>query len=110
MDIIVEFYGGILDGVTYYSDSPDELTRQKVVRIAQVVGGCLRDAEQREVAFQPDMLYSVPSQEVVEVATRENWSEARIKALMPYYVYEFWRVKEQNRIAHISLRYREVNQ
>ena len=107
MDIIVEFYGGILDGTTYCSDSPDELIRQKVLRIAQVIGGCMRDAERREVTFRPGLLYTVPSEEVMDRAKQEIWSEEKVRALMPHYVYEFWRVREQDGVAQISLRYKE---
>jgi len=49
MDVIVEFFGGPMDGVTMTSDSPDPIERHKVELMAKVIGGCLRDADKREV-------------------------------------------------------------
>jgi hypothetical protein len=106
VDVIVEFFGRPMDGVTMTSDSPDALERHKVEWIASVIGGCLRDAEKREVPLNPGMLYTVESKEIRERASKEGWSEARIAALMPKYEYEFSKVREHEGIAHISLRFK----
>jgi hypothetical protein len=74
-----------------------------------VIGGCLRDAEKREVSLNPGMLYTVPSEAIRERAEKEGWSEAKIAALMPKYEYEFWKVREQEGIAHISLRFKATS-
>lgn len=103
MDVIVEFFGGPMDGVTMTSDSPDPIERHKVELMARVIGGCLRDAEKREVPLNPGMLYTVQSEEIRERAKQEGWSEAKVAALMPKYEYEFAKVREQNGIAYISL-------
>jgi hypothetical protein len=105
MDVLVEFFEGPLDGVTMTSDSPDPLDRQKVEWMARVIGGCLRDAEKREVSLNPGMIYTVQSEEIKDRAKREGWSEAKIAALMPKYQYEFWKVRQSEGIAHISLRF-----
>lgn len=109
MDVIVSFVGGPLDGAAMYSDSPDPLERKKVQRIAQVVGGCLRDAEKREVKFDPGMLYTVPSEWIMEQARCENWSQARIDAIVPKYKYEYWKFREVDGIAEIHLRFKEAS-
>ena len=83
MEMIVEFFGGPMDGVTMTSDSPDPLDRHKVELMARVIGGCLR-----------------------ERAMKEGWSEAKIAALMPKYEYEFSKVREEGGIAHISLHFK----
>jgi hypothetical protein len=106
MDVFVEFFGGPMDGVTMASNSPDPLDRQKVELMARTIGGALRDAEKREVALNPGMLYTVDSQEIKERARKEGWGEAKIAALMPRYQYEFWKVREEEALAHISLRFR----
>jgi hypothetical protein len=106
MDIIVEFFGGPMDGVIMTNDSPDPLDRHKVEWIAHAVGGCLRDSEKREVPLNPGMVYTVQSDEIKERAKKEGWSDAKIAALMPKYEYEFSKVQEQEGIAHISLRFK----
>jgi hypothetical protein len=106
MDIIIVFHGGPLDGVTMSSDAADELERLKVQRMAQVIGGCLRDAEKREVEFNPGLTYTVPSEMIMDQAKKENWPHAKIQALMPYYVYEYWKHQETDGIAQISLRFK----
>src|SRR5262245_52831982 len=106
MDIIVVFHGGLLDGEPLTSDSPDPLVRQKVERMAQILGRYLGDAEKREVDFKPYLLYTVPSPEVKERAEKEGWSEAKIKALMPKYEYEYWKHREEDGFAEISMRYK----
>jgi len=109
MDVIVEFFGGPMDGVTMTSDSSDPIERLKVELMAQVIGGCLRDMEKREVPLNPGMLYTVQSEEIRERARKEGWSEAKIAALMPKYEYEFSKVQEQEGIAHIQLRFKGVS-
>lgn len=106
MDVMIVFFGGPLDGHTMTSDSPDALERKKVLGIAQVIGGCVRDAEKREVQFDPGLVYTVPSEQVIEVARRDGWSEAQIRALIPRYEYEYWKVREADGIAEISLRFK----
>ena len=106
MDVLVEFFGGPMDGVTLTSDSPDPLDRHKVERMARVVGGCLQDAEKWEVTLNPGMIYTVQSEEIRERAKKEGWSDAKIAALMPKYEYEFSRVEEHEGIAHITLRFK----
>ena len=109
MDVLVEFFGGPMDGVTMTSDSPDPLERRKVEWAAHIIGGCLQDAEKREVPFNPGMIYSVPSAEIKERAKNEGWSAEKIAALMPKYEYEFEKVREVEGIAHISLRFKAVS-
>ena len=106
MDIIVEFYGGPMDGVVMTSDSDSALDRKKVEWIARVVGGCLYDAERREVSLNTGMVFTVQSDEVKERAKREGWSDAKIAALMPRYEYAFSKVREGDCIAHISLSFK----
>ena len=103
MDVIGVFYGGPMDGITMTSDSSDPIERHKVDLMATVIGGCLRDAEKREVPLNPGMLYTVQSEEIKERAKKEGWSEAKVAALMPKYEYEFAKVREQDGIAYISL-------
>jgi hypothetical protein len=105
MDVLVEFFGGPLDGVTMTSDSPDSSERHKVEWMARVVGGCLRDSKKREVTLNPGMIYTVQSEKIRERAKREGWSDAKIAALMPKYEYEFWNVWQSDGIAHILLRF-----
>ncbi len=109
MDVIVTFVGGPLDGGAMTSDSADPIEQRKVQLMAQVVGGCLRDAEKREVQFNPGMLYTVPSEWVMERARRENWSRARIDAVVPKYEYEYWKFREANGIAEIFLRFKDAS-
>ena len=106
MDIIVEFFEGPMDGVTMTSDSSDPVERQKVEWMARTIGGCLRDAEKREVPLNPGMLYTVQSEQIRERARKEGWSEAQVAALMRKYQYELLKVQEQEGIAHISLRFK----
>jgi hypothetical protein len=106
MDVLVEYFGGPMDGVTMTSDSADPIERNKVAWMARVVGGCLRDAEKREVPLNPRMLYTVWSEEIRERAKNEQWSDAKIAALMPKYEYEFSKVQEREGIAFISLRFK----
>jgi hypothetical protein len=106
MDVIVEFYGGPMDGVVMTSDSGDPLDRKKVERIARVVGGCLHDAEKREVSLNTGMVYTVRSTEIKERAKKEGWSDAKIAALMPRYEYTFSKVREEDGIAYISLSFK----
>ena len=106
MDVMVVFFGGPLDGVTMTSDSADDLERAKVLRFAQIIGGCLHDAEKREVRLDPGLVYTMPSEEIKERAKKENWSEAKIAALMPRYEYEFWKVRENDGLAEISMRFK----
>lgn len=109
MDVIVEFFGGPMDGVTMTSDSSDPIEHHKVELMTRVIGGCLRDAEKREVPLNPGMLYTVRSKEIRERARKEGWSEAKIAALMPKYEYEFSKVQDLEGIAHISLRFKGVS-
>lgn len=87
------------------NDSTDPIECQKVQLIALVVGGCLRDAEKREVRFDPGLVYTVPSQWVMDVAKRENWSEAKIAAIVPNYEYKFLRFRESEGIAEIHMHF-----
>jgi len=103
VDIIVSFINGPLDGHSLTSDSTDPIERRKVQLVAQVVGGCLRDAEKREVQFNPGLGYTVPSQWVMDVAHRENWSEAKIAAIVPKY--ELSHFRESEGIADIHMRF-----
>ena len=105
MDIIVSFINGPLDGHSMTSDSTDPIERRKVELVAQVVGGCLRDAEKREVQFDPGLVHTVPSQWVMDVAKRENWTEAKIAAIVPKYEYSFSHFKESEGIAEIYMRF-----
>jgi hypothetical protein len=109
LDILVSFVGGPLDGATMTSDSPDPIEQRKVQLMAQVVGGCLRDAEKREVHFNPRMMYTVPSEWVMERARSENWSQAKIDAIVPRYEYEYWKHCEADGIAQIPLRFKEAS-
>jgi hypothetical protein len=109
LDVIISFVGGPLDGASMTSDSADLVERHKVQRMAQVVGGCLRDAEKREVQFKPGMLYTVPSEWVMDRAKRENWSQARIDALVPKYEYEYWKHREVDGMAEIVLRFKQAS-
>ena len=107
MKVIVSFVGGPLDGASMKSDSQDPLEREKVQRIAHVVGGCLRDAEKREVQFDPGMLYTVPSEWVMDRARRENWSQARIDAVVRKYEYEYWQHREADGMSEIVLQFKQ---
>ncbi|MBA3314796.1 MAG: hypothetical protein H0T47_16110 [Planctomycetaceae bacterium] len=91
------------------SDSPDPIEQRKVQLMAQVVGGCLRDAERREVRFDPGMLFTVPSEWVMERARREDWSPARIAAVVPKYEYEYWKHRETDGVAEITLRFKQAS-
>lgn len=106
LDVILEFFGGPLDGGTMTSDAADPLERNKVQWIARIVGSCLVDAEKKEVKFDPNMIYTVPSEEIMERAKAEGWSEAKIAALMPRYEYVYRKHREENGIAHISLQFK----
>jgi hypothetical protein len=106
MDVIVEFIGGPKDGATMTSDSSDPLESHKVNWMATTIGGCLRDAEKREIQLNPGMLYTVQSEAISERAQREGWSEAKVAALMPKHEYEFSKVREQEGIAHIALHFK----
>ena len=106
LDVIVAYHGGPLDGVTMCSDSSDPLEQKKVWLMTQIIGGCLRDAEKREVELSPGLIYTVPSTEIMERARKEVWNEAKVAALMPNYEYEFWKVRENDGIAEISLRFK----
>jgi hypothetical protein len=109
LDVIVSFVGGPLDGASMASDSKDPLERNKVQLMAQVVGGCLRDAEKREVQLNPGMICTVPSEWVMERANRENWSQARIDAVVPRYEYEYWQHREVDGMAEIVLRFKQAS-
>jgi len=106
MDIIVEFIGGPMDGVVMTSDSDDALDRKKVEWIARVIGGCLHDAEKREVPLNTGMVYTVQSADIRERAKKKGWSDAKIAALMPRYEYEFSKVREHEGLVHISLSFK----
>jgi hypothetical protein len=105
VDIMVSFINGPLDGQSMTSDSTDPIERRKVHLVAQVVGGCLRDAEEREVQFDPGLASTVPFQWGMNVAQRENWSEAKIAAIIPKYEYEFSHFRESEGIAEIHVRF-----
>jgi hypothetical protein len=109
MDILVEFFGGALDGVTMTSESADPVEQSKVRWLAQIVGGCLHDADKREVKSDPGLTYTVPSEEMMRIARRDGWSEAKIAALMPRYEYLFQSVREVDGMALISLRFKGAN-
>jgi len=59
MDIIVSFSGGPLDGDVMASDAADPIERRKAQLFAKVIGGCLHDAEKREVTFKPGLTYTI---------------------------------------------------
>ena len=105
MDIIVSFIGGPLDGDAIASDAPDPLERCKVQLIAQVVGGCLHDAEKREATFDPGLTYTVPSEWMMDKAKRENWSDAKVAALVTKHDYRFSHYRESEGIAEIFMQF-----
>lgn len=109
MDVIVSFVGGPLDGASMSSDSLDPIERKKVQLMIQVVGGCLRDAERREVQFDPGMLYTVPFEWIMERARRENWSQPRIDAVLTKYEYEYLEHREADGMAEIVLRFKRAS-
>ena len=103
MDLIVSFINGPIDGYSMTSDSTDPNECRKVQLIAQIVGGCLRDTEKREVQFDPGIVYTIPSPWIMDVAKRENWSKARIAAIVPAYEYKFSHFKQSDGIAEIFM-------
>ena len=111
MDVIVNFVsgdvgGGPLDGDSWCSDSPDPLVRQKATMVAQVIGGCLRDAEKREVPLNPGLVYSVPNQAILERAKRERWDEAKTNFYLLNHQYEYSGHTEVDGLAVITLKYK----
>lgn len=105
MDIIVSFIGGPLDGDAMASDAADPIERRKAQLIAQVIGGCLHDAEKREVTFKPGLTYTVPSEWVMDKAKRENWSDAKVAALVTKHEYKYSHHQEANGIAEIFMQF-----
>ena len=86
--IIFEFKGGLLDGKSMYSDSPDEVESQRVQWM------CLAFALGKEYVERTEDMdrrnlgtFRLPSPKFAELAKKENWSEAQRNALMPYYNY-----------------------
>jgi len=105
MDIIVSFIGGPLDGDKMTSDAADPIERHKTQLIAQVIGGCLHDAEKREVTFKPGGTYTVPTKWVMDKAKRENWSDAKVAALVTKHEYKYSYHQEANGIAEIVMQF-----
>src|SRR5687768_7126288 len=105
MDIIVSFIGGPLDGVAMASDANDATERHKAQLVAQVIGGCLRDAEKREVPLSPGLTYTVPSEWMLDKAKCENWSEAKVAALVTKHEYEYSHHRELEGIAEIFMKF-----
>lgn len=105
MEVLIEFVGGPHDGETWSTDSPDKLQADKVRKIAWLVGAGLNIAERRESPPGNLMTFRFPSAVVAERAKAEGWSEAKIKALMPYYEYEVREVRETDGLAMLTARY-----
>ncbi len=105
MDIIVSFIGGPLDGDAMCGDAADPGERRKAQLVAQVIGGCLRDVEKREVNFEPDLTYTVPTEWVMEKARRENWSDAKVAALVTKHEYKYSHHRQADGIAEIFMRF-----
>ena len=105
MDIIVSFIGGPLDGDAIASDAIDPVERRKAQLVGQVIGGCLHDAEKREVPVSPALTYTVPSEWMMDKAKRENWPEAKVAALVTKHEYEYSHHREADGIAEISMKF-----
>jgi hypothetical protein len=105
MDIIVSFIGGPLDGDAMASDAADPIERRKAQLVAQAIGGCLRDAEKREVNCEPRLTYTVPSEWMMDKAKRENWSDAKVAALLTKHEYRYSHHREANGIAEVFMQF-----
>ena len=105
MDIIIEFFGGPMDGRVMSSDSPDPLERQKVDLAAGLMSGYLRDAEKRNMPVSPTAWFTVPNDWIKEQAKKDGWSDAEIAdVLKREHKYKLSpKVQEGEGIAHISL-------
>ena len=105
MDIIVSFIGGPLDGDAIATDAADPVEQRKAQIVGQVIGGCLHDAEKREVDFKPRLTYTVPTEWVMDKAKREEWSEAKIAALVTKHDYRYSHHREAGGIAEITMEF-----
>jgi hypothetical protein len=106
MDIIVSFIGGgPLDGGMMASDAADPIERHKARLIAQIIGGCLHDAEKREVIFKPGLTYTVPSESMMDKAKRENWNNVKMAALVTKHEYKYSHHRGANGIAEVFMQF-----
>jgi hypothetical protein len=105
---MIEFVGGPHDGKMMSTDSSDQTEVSKVWWIAQLVGAGLAIAERQESIPGNLMTFRYPSVTVAEQAKTEQWSEAKIKALMPYYEYEVRECIERDGLVLIIARYTRV--
>ncbi|VTR94346.1 unnamed protein product [Gemmata massiliana] len=106
---MIEFVGGgPYDGKVMSTDSSDRAEVSQVRRSAQLIGAGLAIAERQESTPGNLLTFRYPSAAVAEQAKTEQWSEAKIKALMPYYEYEVREYVERDGLVLIKARYKGV--
>ena len=84
--VMVEFKGGVLDGKTICSASPDEQEAQSakgMYTVFRMGKGWRERSEQTD--RKHFAVFSQPSPAFAEMAKQENWGEDQRRALMPYY-------------------------
>src|SRR5262245_6230692 len=87
--VVIEIAGGVLDGKFIDSESSNEREAFEARMVYWLFSGSLDLMERAEDLDRSNIvLYRQPSPVVAQQAREENWSEARIAAMMPYYNYE----------------------
>jgi hypothetical protein len=109
MDIMVEFNGGgPLDGKVLAAGENPEFDLGKANWVLGLAVAGLNIAARREERPGTLLIWRAPSPEMAERAKAEQWSEAKVAALMRYYEYHITSFEETEGLVMFKAYYRGV--
>jgi len=105
-DVIIEFYGGPLDGEVLTSDSgAPGFDPSRVLWILRMVASSLDIAERQEKRPGNLLTWRVPHRLLEEMANTENWSAMKRMALMEHHEYHITRIAQDGPLAMLEAHY-----
>jgi hypothetical protein len=109
-EVMVEFTGGgLLDGKTLASGEDPEFDTNKAKWVFWAATSSLNIAERKEKPPGTLLIWRVPCAHLSGKAKAEQWSDAKVKALMRYHEYHILKLREHEGIILLTAYYRGVN-
>ena len=110
MDVMIEFMGGgPLDGKVLASDEDPEFDANKAMWVLRLSAESLDIAERKEEAPNTLLIWRVSSPEMSERAKSEEWSDAKVAALMAYHEYHITSLEETEGLVLLKAYYRGMS-
>jgi hypothetical protein len=108
-DVMIIFMGGgPFDGKVLSTDTDPDFDYNTARWILRLVLGSLAIAERKERKAHTLLIWRVPSPDISQRAKSEQWSEAKIAALMPYYEYDVMSCQVTDGLVMLNAHFRGV--